>query len=106
MLQRFLWTEVSKLDSRVINITLDELFRAAIDGGISSRRCEAVSEALVVMSSINVRGRVLAKLRRVSLFTSTAETKVADIATPSSRSLRRRSPDLPKHLSRTRRGMR
>lgn len=65
MLQRLLWTEVSKLDNRVVNITLDELFRAAIDGGISSRRCEAIAETLVVLASINVRGKVLAKLRRV-----------------------------------------
>lgn len=66
MLQRLLWTEVGKLDNRVVNITLDELFRAAIDGGISSRRCESIAETLVVLSSINVRGKVLAKLRRVS----------------------------------------
>ncbi|KAG8886533.1 Ras GTPase activating protein ira2 [Tulasnella sp. 331] len=72
---RLLWAEVSKLDNRVINITLDELFRAAIDGGISSRRCEAVAETLVVMSSINVRGRVLAKLRRVLAKTLTRPTK-------------------------------
>ncbi|KAG9027475.1 Ras GTPase activating protein ira2 [Tulasnella sp. JGI-2019a] len=74
-LHRLLWTEFNKLDNRVINITLDELFRAAIDGGISSRRCESVAETLVVMSSINVRGRVLAKLRRVLAKTLTRPTK-------------------------------
>lgn len=65
MLQRQIWNEIGKLDNRVVNITLDELFRAAIDGGLSSRRCEAVGETLVVLSSINVRGKVLSKLRRV-----------------------------------------
>jgi hypothetical protein len=65
-LQRHLWSEIGKLDIRVVNIALDELFRAAIDGGISSRRCEAIGETLVVLSSINVRGKVIAKLRRVS----------------------------------------
>lgn len=66
LLQRQVWNEIGKLDNRVVNITLDELFRAAIDGGLSSRRCEAVGETLVVLSSINVRGKVLSKLRRVS----------------------------------------
>ncbi|KAG9015978.1 Ras GTPase activating protein ira2 [Tulasnella sp. 427] len=74
-LQRYIWNEVGKLDNRVVNIALDELFRAAIDGGLSSRRCEAVGETLVVLSSINVRGKVLSKLRRVLGKTSTKPTK-------------------------------
>ncbi|KAG8905759.1 Ras GTPase activating protein ira2 [Tulasnella sp. 403] len=75
MLQRLMWSEVAKLDNRVINITLDELFRTAIDGGIASRRCEAIAETLVVLGSINVRGKVLAKLRRVLGKTLTRPTK-------------------------------
>ncbi|KAG8981934.1 Ras GTPase activating protein ira2 [Tulasnella sp. 425] len=75
MLQRQVWNEIGKLDNRVVNITLDELFRAAIDGGLSSRRCEAVGETLVVLSSINVRGKVLSKLRRVLGKTLTKPTK-------------------------------
>ncbi|KIO22012.1 hypothetical protein M407DRAFT_28426 [Tulasnella calospora MUT 4182] len=75
MLQRQIWNEVGKLDNRVVNITLDELFRAAIDGGLSSRRCEAVGETLVVLSSINVRGKVLSKLRRVLGKTLTKPTR-------------------------------
>lgn len=40
--------------------------RAAVDGGLGSRRCEQVADTLIAMSSINVRARVLMKLRRVS----------------------------------------
>jgi len=67
MLQRLIWAEMSRVDNRVVHVALDELFRAAIDGGISSRRCESIADTLVMLGSINVRGKVLAKLRRVSL---------------------------------------
>jgi len=33
--QKAIWTEISKLDSAVVNIALDELMRAAIDGGLA-----------------------------------------------------------------------
>ncbi|KDQ15349.1 hypothetical protein BOTBODRAFT_54648 [Botryobasidium botryosum FD-172 SS1] len=75
VLQRAVWSEISKLDIRVLNIVLDELFRAAIDGGMGSRRCEAVADTLVVLSSINTRGRLLAKLRRAICKTQVRPTR-------------------------------
>jgi hypothetical protein len=60
------WAELAKHDSLLLNIALEELIRAAVDGGLGSRRCEQVADTLIAMSSINVRARVLMKLRRVS----------------------------------------
>ena len=61
-----MWAELAKHDTLLLNIALEELMRAAVDGGLGSRRCEQVADTLIAMSSINVRGRVLMKLRRVS----------------------------------------
>jgi hypothetical protein len=60
------WTEVGLLDTSIVNIVLDELMRAATDGGVGSRRCEVIARTVATLSSINVRGRIFAKLRKVS----------------------------------------
>jgi hypothetical protein len=60
-----IWTEVAKLDSYIVDIILDELVRAATDGGIATRRCEIISHIVATLSSINVRGRIYSKLRKV-----------------------------------------
>lgn len=69
LIQKYVWGEIGKLDSSVVNVVLDELMRAAVDGGVSSSRCERVADTMGAISSINVRGRILARLRKVS-FTS------------------------------------
>lgn len=72
-MQRLIWIEVGRLDNRVLIIVVDELFRAAVDGGLGSRRCEVVSEIIAVLTSVYTRGKILTKLRRVSSpFTSVA----------------------------------
>lgn len=50
----------------MVNIVLDELIRGAIDGGMGSTRCETIARIVSSLSSINVRGKLLSKLRRVS----------------------------------------
>lgn len=40
--------------------------RAAVDGGIGSQRCEIVADTMSALKSINVRGRILARIRKVS----------------------------------------
>jgi neurofibromin 1 len=65
VVQRLIWTEIGKLDNKVLTIVIDELFRAAVDGGLGSRRCELVSEVLAVLTSVYIRGKILTKLRRV-----------------------------------------
>ena len=64
-IQKHIWAEVAKLDSYIVDIILDELVRAATDGGIGSRRCEAISHIVAALSSINVRGKIYSKLRKV-----------------------------------------
>lgn len=64
-IQRHIWAEVAKLDSNVVNIILDELIRTATDGGVGTRRCETISHIVGALSSINVRGRIYSKLRKV-----------------------------------------
>lgn len=59
--------EVSKLDITTVNQILDELMRAAVDGGVGSVRCERVGDAVSALSHINVRGRLLARIRKASL---------------------------------------
>ena len=65
MIQKTIWAEIAKLDTTVVMIALDELVRAATDGGIGSRRCEIMADTLIVLSSISVRGKILSKLRKV-----------------------------------------
>ncbi|CDO69579.1 hypothetical protein BN946_scf184759.g19 [Trametes cinnabarina] len=76
---KFIWTEVAKLDSGTLNVIMDELMRAAVDGGMGSLRCEKVAETMTVLNSINVRGRVLARLRKVGSQTFTTRFKLAKI---------------------------
>ncbi|KAG8833280.1 Ras GTPase activating protein ira2 [Serendipita sp. 399] len=64
VVQRSIWSEVAKLEPASISIALDELVRAAADGGIGSTRCELAAETIVVISSISVRGKILSKLRK------------------------------------------
>lgn len=66
VVQKYIWIEVSKLDSSVVNAILDELMRAAVDGGSGSQRCEIVADTMAALSSINVRGRILSRIRKVS----------------------------------------
>lgn len=53
------------MESNSISIALEELVRAATDGGIGSRRCEIIADTIVVISSISTRGKILSKLRKV-----------------------------------------
>ena len=77
-MQKYTWTEVGKLDSAVVNVVLDEVMRAAVDGGMGSSRCDMMAEVLSSMNSMNVRGRILAKLRRALGKTSTKPSRTLD----------------------------
>ncbi|KAF7432844.1 Ras GTPase activating protein ira2 [Pleurotus ostreatus] len=61
---KLIWAEIGKLDSTIINVVLEELVRSATDGGIGSRRCDTIARIISAFSSIGVRGRLYAKLRR------------------------------------------
>ena len=68
-IQKYVWAEVAKLDTYIVDIVLDELVRTATDGGIGTRRCETVSHIVAALSSIDVRGRIYSKLRKVCHWT-------------------------------------
>ncbi|KAH9927288.1 uncharacterized protein B0H18DRAFT_1161603 [Fomitopsis serialis] len=75
MVLKYIWAEIGRLDSPVVNAVLDELMRAAVDGGVASVRCERVADTMSAITSINVRGRILSRLRKVVGKTSTKPTK-------------------------------
>ncbi|KAI0065862.1 hypothetical protein BV25DRAFT_1988944 [Artomyces pyxidatus] len=73
--QKVVWGEVAKLDTPVVNVALDELMRAAIDGGAGSQRCEIIALIMIPLSSINVRGMILSKMRKALGKASVKPTK-------------------------------
>ncbi|KAJ7094350.1 hypothetical protein C8R44DRAFT_384405 [Mycena epipterygia] len=62
--QRYIWSEVGKLDPLVLDVVLDELIRGATDGGVGSSRCETIGLMLASMTSIAIRGKLIFKLRK------------------------------------------
>ncbi|KAG2060194.1 hypothetical protein BDR06DRAFT_948277 [Suillus hirtellus] len=75
MIHRHIWVEISRQDSTLVYIVLEELIRAASDGGIGSRRCETIARSTAALSSINVRGRIFSKLRKALGKTSLKPSK-------------------------------
>ena len=65
MIQKYVWAEVGRLDSAVTNVVLEELMRTAVDGGLNSSQCDAMADTMGAISSLNVRSRLLAKIRKV-----------------------------------------
>ncbi|KAF8559154.1 hypothetical protein OG21DRAFT_1570167 [Imleria badia] len=65
MIHKHIWVEIGKLDVTIVNVVLDELIRAAADGGIGSRRCETIARTAAALASINARGKIFSKLRKV-----------------------------------------
>ncbi|OBZ70421.1 Neurofibromin [Grifola frondosa] len=59
LVQKFIWTEVGKLDTVAVNIVLDELMRAAVDGGWDPQDAR----------------RILARIRKVISKTSAKPSK-------------------------------
>lgn len=45
---------------------LDALIQTAVDGGIGSERCEQVGDILISIATIDVRSRVLKKVKSVN----------------------------------------
>jgi hypothetical protein len=66
--QKYIWAEAGKLDPLIVDVVLDELIRAATDGGAGSSRCETIGLLLASMTSISVRGKLIFKLRKVRRF--------------------------------------
>jgi hypothetical protein len=67
IMQKHVWQEVAKSDTTFTNVVLEELMRAAVDAGVSTRRCAVIGETVATLSSVAVRGRLLAKTRKVTI---------------------------------------
>ncbi|KAF4620069.1 hypothetical protein D9613_004830 [Agrocybe pediades] len=63
-MHQYIWSEVGKLDSHVVDTVVEMLLRTGVDSGIGSQRCETVCLIVAAMSSINVRGKLYARLRK------------------------------------------
>lgn len=63
-MQRNIWSQISKLDD-LVPIFLDVFSEAAMDSGLHTDRFDSVLDTMVSFASINLRGKLLAKLRRV-----------------------------------------
>jgi neurofibromin 1 len=75
MIHKHIWVEIGRQESILVYIVLEELIRAASDGGIGSRRCETIARSTAALSSINVRGRIFSKLRKALGKTSLKPSK-------------------------------
>ncbi|SNX82669.1 related to Neurofibromin [Melanopsichium pennsylvanicum] len=64
IMQRCVWSQLSRLDD-LIPIFLDVFAEAAMDSGLHTERFEAVLDTMVSFASINLRGKLLSRLRRV-----------------------------------------
>ncbi|KAF7329572.1 Ras-GAP domain-containing protein [Mycena kentingensis (nom. inval.)] len=62
--QRYVWSELAKLDGTVLDIVLDELIRSATDAGVGSTTCETIGLVLASMTSLPMRGKLIFKLRK------------------------------------------
>lgn len=63
VMQRNIWHHLSKLDD-LIPLVLDVFCECAIDSGLYTARFDAVIDTMVTFSSLNLRGKLLARLRR------------------------------------------
>jgi neurofibromin 1 len=67
LIQRHIWAEIGKLDQELVAIVLDEMVKIATSSGIGTRSCDVVADTLISLASLNVRGRLLGKMRKVCL---------------------------------------
>ncbi|GJJ07052.1 hypothetical protein Clacol_001251 [Clathrus columnatus] len=62
---RWVWADFAKFESQLLNVILDALIQTAVDGGIGSQRCEQVGDILISIATIDVRARVLKKIKAI-----------------------------------------
>ncbi|POG62935.1 hypothetical protein GLOIN_2v1784706 [Rhizophagus irregularis DAOM 181602=DAOM 197198] len=72
--QSKIWSTLGKVDE-ITNIIIDEFVQYAVDHGISSPQSEIVANTIVTLSSVNIRGKIIAKLRKVIARTSLKATR-------------------------------
>ncbi|RIB13611.1 hypothetical protein C2G38_1974674 [Gigaspora rosea] len=73
-IQSKIWQPLGKVDE-ITNIIIDEFVQYAVHHGISSAQSETVANTIVTLSSINIRGKIIAKLRQCIARTSLKSTR-------------------------------
>ena len=63
-IQMQVWATLGKVDG-ITSLIIDEFVRYAVEHGISSPQAETVANTIVTLSSTNVRGKIIARLRKV-----------------------------------------
>ncbi|GAC96962.1 RasGAP group protein [Pseudozyma hubeiensis SY62] len=64
VMQRCVWSQLGRLDD-LVSTFLDVFTEAAMDSGLHTERFEAVLDTMVSFGSINLRGKLLSRLRKV-----------------------------------------
>jgi neurofibromin 1 len=64
-MQDLLWKPIALLANSFVDLVTDELLKSAVDAGIGSDQAANAADTLVSVSSVAVRGRVIARLRKV-----------------------------------------
>lgn len=73
VMQRTVWAQISKLDD-LVPLFLDVFTEAAIDSGLYTANFDAVVNTMVSFSSMNLRGKLLFRLRRFVAKTALSPT--------------------------------
>lgn len=63
-IQTNVWNTLKGVDE-ITNLIIDEFVEYSVKHGISSASAEIVANTIVTLSSVNVRGKIIARLRRV-----------------------------------------
>ncbi|RGB37714.1 hypothetical protein C1646_638789 [Rhizophagus diaphanus] len=73
-IQSNVWNILKGVDE-ITNLIIDEFVEYSVKHGISSASAEIVANTIVTLSSVNVRGKIIARLRRVITRTSLNPTR-------------------------------
>lgn len=66
--QAKVWQKIGQVDD-IINLVLDAFVQFAVEHGVGSHQAETMADTMVTLSSVAVRGKILARLRKVGLDT-------------------------------------
>ncbi|KAI9310474.1 hypothetical protein BX666DRAFT_2126182 [Dichotomocladium elegans] len=74
LIQAKIWKTLGKVDE-VLNLVLDVFTLYSIQHGIGSAQAEAMADTLVTLSNVALRGKVISRLRKALLKTSSKPTR-------------------------------
>ncbi|CAG8470540.1 8562_t:CDS:10 [Ambispora gerdemannii] len=72
--QSKIWNTLGKVDE-ITNLIISEFVAYAVEHGINSSHAETVANTIVTLSSVNVRGKIISRLRRAINRTSLKPTR-------------------------------